>query len=109
HEAHRRSLGDGDESRASRRTPQRIDPPGQVVVRVLAQHGQHQVPTLAGELSHRARQIRRGVDLESTVVGPLSQVLQQTAGASALAGDHENPKSANAPLPGTADGTEGSM
>src|SRR3989449_3232962 len=34
----------------------------------------------------------RGVDFEPTVVGPLPQVLQQTAGAPALAGDYENPQ-----------------
>src|SRR5207249_10871513 len=38
------------------------------------------------------RQIRRGVDLEPTVVGPLPQVLEQTAGARALTGDYENPQ-----------------
>src|SRR2546429_9719168 len=82
----------GDESWASRRPAQRIDPPGRVVVRVLAEHGQHHVPALARKLPRRARQIRRGVYFEPTVVGPLPQVLQQTAGAPALAGDYENPQ-----------------
>src|SRR2546425_1285207 len=45
-------------------------------------------PTACGSTSGS----RRGVDFEPTVVGPLSQVLQQTAGAPALAGDYENPQ-----------------
>src|SRR5205814_6951789 len=92
HQTHRGGLRDGDESRTRRGPAQGVDPPGQVIVRVLAEHGQDDVPTLAGELTHRARQVRRGIHFEPTVVGPLPQVLEQTAGAPALAGDHENPQ-----------------
>src|SRR2546429_3657941 len=48
----------GDESWASRRPAQRIDPPGQVVVRVLAQHGQHHVPALARKLPQDRKSTR---------------------------------------------------
>src|SRR5438132_953093 len=68
------------------------DSPWTSTVAELPAHGQDDVPTLAGELTHRARQVRRGIHFEPTVVGPLPQVLEQTAGAPALAGDHENPQ-----------------
>src|SRR2546425_501524 len=58
HQAHGRRRGDSDEPRAARRAAQRVDPPSQVVVRVLAQHREHHVPPLARELPHRARQVR---------------------------------------------------
>jgi hypothetical protein len=55
---------------------QRVDPPGQVVVGTLAQHRHHEVPATDRELSNRAGQIGRAVDLQATIVAILPQALQ---------------------------------
>jgi len=44
HQAHRRAVCDGDQARRGGRAAQCIHPPGKIVVRVLAQHGDHDVP-----------------------------------------------------------------
>jgi len=71
HQAHGRRLDGGDQAGAARCRAQRVDPPGQVVVRVLAQHRHHDVPAATGQLSHGARQIGRRIHLELSVVRPL--------------------------------------
>jgi len=52
-----------DQARRGGRAPQRIHPPGEIVVRVLAQHGHHDVPPSGAELTHGPRQVGRGLDL----------------------------------------------
>ena len=89
HEAHRGRLGDRDETGAAGRAAQRLHPPGQVFVAVVAQHREHHVPAFRRKLAHRAGQIRGRLQLERCVPGPLAHALRDAA---AFGGDHENPQ-----------------
>jgi hypothetical protein len=88
HDAHRRIPRRADQARSARGTAHRVHPPGEVVVAVIPEQREDDVPALAVDAPHGPREIGDGVHLQLALVRPLAKALQHARVV--LPGD-ENP------------------
>src|SRR3989442_8485483 len=75
---------DRDQARRGGGAAQRIHPPGEILVRVLAEHGDHDVPPPSTELAHGAWEVRDGLDLGAALTDPLPDAVRSEEHTSEL-------------------------
>ena len=80
----------GDQTRGRAGAPQRVHPPDEIVVGVVAEHGHDHLPAPGPELAHGPREVRGRLDLGAAVRHPLADAVQQAAAAAAFGAHGEN-------------------